>query len=49
MQNGIWRLPVVFLTAKLPSERHQSLPMTRTERIAQIETRPLALRDSLEA
>ena len=49
IQNGIWWLKVLFLTGKLPSERHQALPMTRREREAQIETRPFALRGCLEA
>lgn len=37
----------MFLTAKLPSEGHKFLPMTRTERAAQTETRPFALRGCL--
>lgn len=49
IQNGIWCLKVVFLTAKLPSKGHQALPVSRRERRAQVDTRHIALRSFLEA
>lgn len=48
MQTVIWWWKVLLLTAELPSQRLQVLPMTRRERTAGRETRPFALR-SLEA